>query len=204
MKFLLKRALIVLFCVSAAVAIGFSSLGLLLSVYADKPEQADVIVVLGGDKGLRVRKGAELYNAGYAPRVLLTGIDQRYYRPWRPNWRERRMINMGVPKRAILVDTASKTSWEEAVNTAKIMDKRGWKRAIVVSDPPHLLRLQLTWSKVFRGSSKEFLLIPTTPEWWNQFLWWKDPKSYQFVMSELKKNLFYIFGHYGWFPFLTI
>ncbi|NTV06107.1 MAG: YdcF family protein [Chlorobiaceae bacterium] len=196
MKLFFKLTLICVFSVSASAAIFFLSLGFLVSQHAANPEKSDVIVVLGGDNGLRVRKGAELYNAGYAAHVILTGIDERFYRPGHPNWRERRIIALGVPKKAIRVDAKSKTTWEEAENTSNTMEKNGWKSVIVVSDPPHLLRLHQTWSKAFEGSSKKFILISTSPPWWHKVFWWKNKQSYQFVISEIKKNLFYAAVYY--------
>jgi uncharacterized SAM-binding protein YcdF (DUF218 family) len=196
MKAFFKRFLIFLLSLSAISALLLSSLGILVSQHAENPEKSDVIIVLGGDNGLRVNKGAELYNAGYASHVILTGIDERFYRPGHPNWRERRMIALGVPRKAMKIDLKSKTTWEEAENTSNTMDKRGWKSAIVVSDPPHMLRLHKTWSRAFKGSSKTFILVSTNPSWWNKILWWKNRQSYQFVISEIKKNLFYAAVYY--------
>ena len=196
MKRFVKLALIFCLSVGAAAALFFLSLGILVSQHAAKPEKSDVIVVLGGDSGLRVRKGAELYNAGYATHIVLTGIDERFYRPAHPNWRERRMKALGVPKKVIIIDAKSKTTWEEAINTSKMMASNGWKRAIVVSDPPHMLRLHQTWSRAFAGSPKTFILVSTNPLWWHRVLWWKERESYQFVISEVKKNIFYAAVHY--------
>ncbi len=196
MKLFLKITLIFLLSLTTAATLLLSSLGILVSQHAADPEKSDVIIVLGGDNGLRVRKGAELYNAGYATHVILTGIDERFYRPGHPNWRERRMIALGVPRRAIKVDAKSKTTWEEAENTSNTMDKKGWKSAIIVSDPPHMLRLHQTWNRAFKGSSKTFILVSTNPAWWDKVLWWKNRQSYQFVISEIKKNLFYAAVYY--------
>jgi uncharacterized SAM-binding protein YcdF (DUF218 family) len=196
MKPLFKLILLFVFSISILTALLFLSLGLLVSQHASNPEKSDVIIVLGGDNGLRVRKGAELYKAGYASHVILTGIDERFYHPGHPNWRERRMIALGVPKKAIKVDTKSKTTWEEAENTSNTMEKNGWRSAIVVSDPPHMLRLHQTWSRAFEGSSKKIILVSTNPSWWNQVIWWKNRQSYQFVISEIKKNLFYAAIYY--------
>lgn len=190
-KAFLKFVLLLICSAVAFAGIVFLSLGLVVSFQAGKPRQADVIVVLGGDSGLRVEKGAELYNEGFAPHVLLTGIDAKFYRPGHPNWRERRMRALGVPKKAIKVDTESETTWEEAVNASETMQKNGWKHALVVSDPPHMLRVHQTWSKVFEGSSKSVTLVSTNPEWWNPLLWWKNRTSYRFVVSEIKKNIYY-------------
>ena len=196
MKVFLKLSLILFLSVSTAATIFFLSLGFLVSQHAGNPEKSDVIIVLGGDNGLRVRKGAELYKAGYATHVIVTGIDEKFYHPGHPNWRERRMMALGVPRSAIKVDTQSTTSWEEAENTSAVMEKKGWKSALVVSDPPHMLRLYQTWSKAFKGSERKFILVPTNPVWWRPMLWWENEKSYQFVMNEIKKNLFYAVVYY--------
>ncbi|NTW11123.1 MAG: YdcF family protein [Chlorobiaceae bacterium] len=196
MKAVFKYALIALLTLSAAAVLFFFSLGFVVSHYSRQPDIADVIVVLGGDNGLRVQKGAELYKAGYSSHILLTGIDERFYRPGHPNWRERMMVSLGVPKKAIKVDIRSRTTWEEALNTSDTMKKRGWKSALVVSDPPHMLRLHQTWKKALEGSSNTFILVTTEPPWWNRILWWKNRKSFQFVISEMKKNLFYTVVYY--------
>ncbi len=196
MKRLFKIALISCLSAGTAAALFFLSLGILVSQHAANPEKSDVIVVLGGDSGLRVRKGAELYKAGYATHVVLTGIDERFYRPAHLNWRERRMRALGVPQKAIIIDAKSKTTWDEAINTSKMMESNGWQSAIVVSDPPHMLRLHQTWSRAFEGSPKTFILVSTNPLWWHRVLWWKERESYQFVISEVKKNIFYAAVHY--------
>jgi uncharacterized SAM-binding protein YcdF (DUF218 family) len=196
MRVFFKLILIFLLSVSGTAVIVFLSLGFIVSQHAGNPEKTDVIIVLGGDNGLRVRKGAELYKAGYATHIILTGIDERFYHPSHPNWRERRMMELGVPKSAIKVDSRSTTTWEEAENTSDTMEEKGWKSAIVVSDPPHMLRLHQTWSIAFEGSSKKFILVPTNPTWWQPLLWWINDKSYQFVINEIKKNLFYALVYY--------
>ena len=191
MKALLNRILLVLLTATAIGGTLFLCLGILVSLNASEPRSSDVIIILGGDDGLRVKKGGELYIAGYAPSILLTGIDKKYYRPEKPNWREKRLMDMGIPKQAINVDTKSETTWEEALNSLVIMKEKGWERAIVVSDPPHMLRLHNTWSRAFRDSSRSFVLVPTSPAWWQPLLWWKNNTSYRFVLSEIQKNIYY-------------
>lgn len=196
MKAIFRIFLLFVVITSAISATIYLGLGALVSLHSSKPEKADVIVILGGDGGLRVKKGAELYNAGYARNILLTGIDSRYYRPTHPNWRERKLMALGVPKSAIEVDTWSETTWEEAENTAEMMDRNGWNKVIIVSDPPHMLRLHRTWKKAFADSPKRFTLVTTNPEWWNPLLWWDNSTSFRFVLSEIKKNLFYSILYY--------
>ncbi|NEX11865.1 MAG: YdcF family protein [Prosthecochloris sp.] len=192
----LKKTLALLATSAFLTAMIFLGLGYIVSWPAASPEKADVIIVLGGDDGLRVSKGAELYHAGFADDLLLTGLDSRYYRPGKLNWRERKLISLGIPGEAIHVDIISTSTWEEAANTLSAMNKNGWQRALVISDPPHMLRLQHTWTNVFTGSSKRFVLIATEPEWWHPLLWWNNETSSRFVLSEIKKNLYYAVMYY--------
>ncbi|HHE31892.1 MAG TPA: YdcF family protein [Chlorobaculum parvum] len=196
MKTFIKISLLFFLITSTLFVTIYLGLGFLVSLHATKPEKADVIIVLGGDNGLRVKKGTELFKAGYAQNIVLTGIDSRYYNPNRPNWRERRVMEAGISKKAITVDIWSETTWEEAENTFDLMGKKGWNSALVVSDPPHMLRLYKTWKKAFAGSSKSFILVATDPEWWDPLFWWRDPYSQRFVLSEIKKNFYYLLAYY--------
>jgi hypothetical protein len=57
------------------LGLGFRSLGVWVAAGATPPVRADVIVTLGGDDGHRVRKVAEVFRAGYASTVLITGLE---------------------------------------------------------------------------------------------------------------------------------
>jgi uncharacterized SAM-binding protein YcdF (DUF218 family) len=61
---------------SFLLLIGFAllNLGYWLSAPANEPVQADLIVALGGGTGERDQMAAVLYNAGYAKKILLTGM----------------------------------------------------------------------------------------------------------------------------------
>ncbi len=191
MKTLLHKTRSALLPASVIGILIFLSLGLVFSGYSSEPEPADVIIILGGDDGPRVRKGGELYHAGYAENILVTGIDSKYYSPERLDWRQKRLIDLGVSAKAILVDTKSETTWEEAVNSIAVMQENGWKRAVIVSDPPHMLRLHLSWKKAATDTPISFTLVATKPEWWNPLFWWSNRTGLRFVISEVQKTLYY-------------
>lgn len=183
---------ILLFFLAVAVAI-LLSVGRFLAAPAQIPQKADLVVALGGDAGERVRKAFELYRDGYAPHVLLTGIEggDPVTRPYYLNWRAEVLVAQGVPQVAIVFDMTSANTWEEAANTRRLMDLRGWKRVLVVSDPPHLRRLDWAWDKAFKGSGKRYLLIAAPMEGWDARRWWQNEKSVQFVLMEVIKLAYY-------------
>ena len=68
-------------------ALIFLNLGNWLSQPVNAPVKADLIVTLGGGDEERDKMAAALYKAGYAPKILLTGMfpslraGQSYYHP---------------------------------------------------------------------------------------------------------------------------
>ncbi|GAB4174049.1 MAG: YdcF family protein [Rhodocyclaceae bacterium] len=163
--------------------------GRLLSAPASAPAKADLIVALGGDGGSRVLEAARLYREGWAPRIVLTGIDggDPAARDAFLEWRAVLLADRGVPREALLFERSAGNSREEAAAVFAWMQRGGWRRALVVSDPPHLRRLQRIWGRTFRGSDLEFRLIASTMPRWDANRWWRDEKSAQFVLMELIK-----------------
>lgn len=160
---------------------------------ADAPSEADLIVALGGDSGNRIREGLSLYDKGYAPRILLTGIEfgDPHVRPAYLEWRAAFLTTRSVPPNAILFDGISANSWDESGNTLALMRQQGWHTVLVVSDPPHLRRLSWVWGKVFAGSGLEYRLIAAPMPGWDAGTWWRNEESGQFVLMELIKLGYY-------------
>lgn len=178
--------------VAACVWAG-SRAGYYLCAPAQSPEAADAIVSLGGDAGSRVRTAQRLFARGLAPRIVLTGIDHGdpMTQPAFVSWQVLYLAQQGVPREALVLDTRSGNSWEEARNTLALMRSRGWRRVLVVSDPPHMRRLQWVWSAVFAGSGQEYRLVTSDMPGWQPQHWWRHEKSAQFVLSELVKLAYY-------------
>lgn len=180
------------------VAVGVLSVaGRFVSGPADVPVKADLIVALGGDGGSRVKEAQRLFAEGYAPRILLTGIEQGdpVARPAYLEWRAAFLASRGVPVDVILFDSRSGNSWEEARNTLALMRQKGWRSVLVVSDPPHMRRLSWAWRKVFAGSGVEFRLIASQMPGWKAESWWSNEKSAQFVLIELIKLMYYTINY---------
>jgi uncharacterized SAM-binding protein YcdF (DUF218 family) len=118
----------------------------------DEARPADVILVLGSavwpneqpSPSLRARtqRAIELYQEGYAPRLLLSGGLGR----WPPEEAEvmRRLAEAaGIPAEALILDKEAHSTWESMTKAREIMDREGWETAIVVSDPFHMTRALL-------------------------------------------------------------
>ena len=164
-----------------------------LAAPAQAPRRADAIVVLGGDEGQRALRALELYRGGYAPTLVLTGLEYGDAAPpaaltWRADFLEAR----GVPRSALRFEVDSRNSYTEAVNILALMRQQGWQAAIVVSDPPHMRRLAWTWERVFMDSGLDYVLVASKPAWWSPDDWWREEKSGAIVIMEFIKLGYYV------------
>ncbi len=159
--------------------------------------KADLIVILGGGTGDRVKKGADLYTKGFASTVLTTGFPEMNENvlPTYSKWRLQYLIEQGVPKRSILLDSSAKNTYEEAVIINQLMINNKWQSVLIVSDPPHLRRLSIIFSFIFGDKSDlSFFLISSSPDWWSAQYWWKNTISAQFVLLEVFKLTYFYFN----------
>ena len=131
---------------------------------AFSPEElptADVIVVLGGamdgeskfgrdgdfnNAADRLFVAAELYNAGKAPVLLLSGGAQPPNRPEAQLMADR-LITLKIPKSAIVTETKSRTTYDNAINAAKIMKQAGYQHVLLVTSGAHMRRALALFEK---------------------------------------------------------
>jgi uncharacterized SAM-binding protein YcdF (DUF218 family) len=111
------------------------------------PEAADTIVVLGcrvrldGTPSSQLRRraalGVALYDAGAAPRLLLSGGGE-------PVSEAQVMAELakaaGVPPGALLCEATSRNTAENALNSASLLRELGLSRVLLVSSRAHLPR----------------------------------------------------------------
>lgn len=135
----------------------------------DRTQPADVIVILGaqvlpgGEPGPnllpRTEKAVQLYKEGWAPAIITTGgIAGDAFSAAAVAGRT--AIAMGVPEQAILVASGSNNTREDVRRAVSVMRERGWKSALVVSHPLHLLRGTL----LFRRAGIQAFPSPTSTD----------------------------------------
>jgi uncharacterized SAM-binding protein YcdF (DUF218 family) len=167
----------------------FVNAGSFLEVPARQPVKSDAVFVLGGDDGERGLRAAELHQRGLAGTFVLTGAEDMAGEvlPAYLYWRAAVLIRAGVPEGAVMLDTKSSNSGEEAAFGLQLAKARGWKRVLVVSDPPHMRRLAIIWGRAFEGSGVEFVLVASKSRWWEPGRWWRSRRSAQYVIMEYTK-----------------
>ena len=123
-------------------------------------DQADAIVVLGGESGERVFRAAEAYQQNLAPLMVVAGGgDCNHYK--------RRLNLAGVPLEQIKLECKSRSTKENAEFSAKILRDQGVKKAIIVTTWWHTARAVRCFEHF--APEIEFLALPAyhgdkTPE----------------------------------------
>lgn len=117
----------------------------------DDTRRSEAIVVLGAAQfngrpsevfKARLDHAADLYRRGVAPTVVVTGGKQTGDQFTEATSGANYLHGKGVPDAAILRETTSRTSWESLSAAARVLQNRGEKRVVLVSDPFHSLRIR--------------------------------------------------------------
>lgn len=115
----------------------------------DQAAPADAILVLGAAAydarpspvfQERIRHALDLYRRGYADTLVFTGGYGYGARFSESQVARRYAMREGVPADAILIETLSRTTYENLREARALMLDRGLQRIIVVSDPLHMAR----------------------------------------------------------------
>ena len=113
----------------------------LLCVDSGPPQPAEAIILLGGGVFDRAPRAAELFKAGLASRIIVTG---------KGDCDENRLalIARGVPKAAIQLERRSTTTRENAQFTQPLLAAAGIKKAIIVTSWYHSRRAVNTFRAI--------------------------------------------------------
>lgn len=125
---------------------------LLALLAKDAGKKSDALIVLAGDRYKRADHGAQLFKEGRAPRMILSGGLPETSFAIPASKLLTRVIELGVPKDAILAEERSQNTREQAVAVLKIARERGWKSIAIIASPEHQPRAFLT----FLQAAQEF------------------------------------------------
>ena len=142
-------------------------------VAVDESPAADVAVVLGGalgpvgtpptenlsDASDRVLRAARLFRAGKVRAVLVSGGRQPWLAGTVPEAELMRdlLVEWGVPRRAVIMESVSQNTRENALMSAEIIHAKGWRRVLLVTPAAHMPRAV----GAFRAAGVEVIPSPT-------------------------------------------
>jgi uncharacterized SAM-binding protein YcdF (DUF218 family) len=165
-------------------------------IVQDPEEKADVIIVLsGGRKDERVRQGAELYRQGYAPKVLLSGGDELEGIAV-PDLLRQQALHHGIPDSALLFESRSTSTAEQARFLRPLLEQHGFTRAIVVTSNFHTRRTRYLFRRVFAGSTVKPRVYPVQNDFFSPVKWWtRDWDTEEVVLEYIKLGLSFLRYH---------
>ncbi len=151
--------------------------------------KADVIVVLAGDLGDREQCAVELWKAGHAPRILMSG-GGRFFGKSQTDWMAQFAIDQGVPSDNILREPNAMSTLENATLSLQVMRESGITSAIIVTDKYHTSRSKYTFDH-FNVSPKIELQYYGCDDKIDYNHWYKDYEMRQEILSEWVKTVLY-------------
>jgi len=132
---------------------------------SEPPSRADAVVVFAGGVGEsgragegyeeRVQRAVQLYQQGYASKILLISGFTRAFRE--ADVMALLTQSLGVPESAIQKQTQVRSTRDYVLQVRKTARQKGWRRILLVTSPYHGRRADLT----FRRHAPELQVIHT-------------------------------------------
>ena len=97
----------------------------------------------------RCIKGAEMYHSGLPCKVVLAGgrVDSEQAGPTLAAAMSDFMVQLGIDREDIVLDDRSRSTYENAVNSAALLRQRNMNSILLVTDATHLRRAILCFEK---------------------------------------------------------
>lgn len=160
----------------------------------DEPRKADVIFVPGSEEGALAKTAAKLYLEGFAPLIIPSGK----YAKWtghsivgafetESDYFAYLMMEEGVPEEAILKEREATYTYQNAINTRRLLDERQIKvnRAILCPQAYHARRSKLYYQVLFPDT--EILVVPTVTKGITKDNWFKNRETADIVLGEIER-----------------
>jgi len=153
-----------------------------------------IIAVSGGDTIARTDEAIALYKAGWSGLLIFSGAAADTTGPSNAEVMQRRAIDKGVDPSMIFIEEFSRTTAENAKNTAGFLSKNNIDRVMLVTSSYHQRRASLEFqSRV--GDEVEIVNHPVASDKQWSYFWWLQPSGLYLAYSELFKIiLFYVRG----------
>lgn len=185
-------------------AYGFVQLGSFLAT-EDALQKADAIVVLAGSRMSRQLEAADLYLAGYAPRIVLSreisdpaelALAARGVPVPDTIHRVRAVFDqLRIPHEAVVVPPGVHNSTAaEAVTLRELSAAHGWRRLIVVSSKYHLRRARFSFRRELEGTGVDVLMRGTRYDPSDPERWWRHRADLRDAGPEAVKLVAYVLG----------
>lgn len=160
----------------------------------DEPQNSDVIFLPGSEEGILAKTAAGLYHQGMAPLIVPSGK----YAKWtghsmvdlfetESDYFADLLLKYGVPEEAILKEREATYTYQNAINTRKLLDERKItvRKAILCCQSYHARRSKLYYQVLFPET--EIFVCPTVTKGITKENWYKSKKGRELVLGEIER-----------------
>lgn len=164
-------------------------------VVHDELAPSDVIVVLAGNSPFRARHAEALYARGLAPHVIISNepLSSHGVQTTWMELRDKGLVRLAFPDEAIVpIPQISDSTYEEAQHSRDIMLARGWRSAILVTDPFHMRRAVMTFRQAYEPAGLTVAASPADGSKYGVDNWWTDRNAIMRVAQEYLKLGYYV------------
>jgi len=191
-----RRARYVLLGLAGAVLVAALLAALFVGrwlVVEDPLQKAQAIAVLTGGMPVRALEAAQLYRAGYAPRILLThpaepgasmaALGIAY--PGEDAYNAEILVRQGVPKEAIQVlDPPIRDTADEIAAISRFLPAESAPTVIIVTSKAHTRRVRLLWRRLPQTRMRA-LVHAASDDPFNPRRWWASTGDALDVVREV-------------------
>ena len=165
-------------------------------VVSDKLDKADVILVLSGDtNGERVEQGVALFKQGFASRLLMSGGQLAWQLSY-ADWMKKQAVADGVPASAVMVQTRSRSTLEDAQFSLPIVRANNWHSVILVTSPYHTRRASAVFKKIYGLQGIKVMIYPVQHSDFDPHDWWQRHEDTAYVVWEYVARVMYLLKGY--------
>ena len=173
--------------------------------HEDPLVKADAIFVLAGTRLERPLEAVDLYQAGYAPLIVLSPgrpepseylMRQRGITfPTESELQRDALIRFGVPESALAPVTGYVDNTAQEANLLRAMViTNQWRRVIIVTSKYHTRRAAFAFRRGLAGTGVEVIMRASRYDPSDPARWWRHRPDFRFATSEFQKLIAYRLG----------
>lgn len=153
-------------------------------------KKSDAIVLLEWDWYNRIWHAVELLNQGWAEKIIISGwIEDKSYWSFHGKKLYKKILDLGISKKKILLDIQSKNTKEQAIEIMQLCKTHNFKKIILVASHYHQYRAFLAFLKeLFSQKLEKKIQIINSPDkslkWFTENLRWR---RFDILENEFKK-----------------
>ncbi len=194
---MLKKIILSLILLVALIIL-FMSAGNWL-VIDDDNYKSDVIIVISGGQGERVKHAVKLFQNNYADTLILSGC------PGNENLNEAipmhdLAVSLGVPSENIIIDVLERHglgTGEQAVTIRDVLKKHNFKSCILVTSNFHTRRALFIFKRALKNMDMKLSIAYPEEDSFDPSAWWKSKRNFSIVLDEFVKLVWYWISYSG-------